>query len=355
MNTISSFEIDVIGLPLIFVPSLVLILCLMTLVLYVKTRMRETMILSVILFGLLLLSFQTFKAFQGGEILFMSYPFFIGTLVTIGAVLSMKLLLLHKYEWKRIIADSLLLVGNLIILGMSGIGGGTTISFLFLFYGGYHLWDCLKKHHDKWDLVNYILFILIGLFGLIGIWFPFGGGRFLFGFFLLSLLILLQLHLLSFVMDRLRTASVSSITDPLTGLYNKRFMIKKATQLVLHHEISIIFADIDNFKMLNDTKGHAHGDVILKDTAVVLREILGETGYACRFGGEELVGIVKSGNAKKKAEQFREVVESRVGVTVSVGVATGSEDAPAIIKAADMAMYEAKTSGKNRVVVSEDE
>lgn len=98
---------------------------------------------------------------------------------------------------------------------------------------------------------------------------------------------------------------MNSIKDPLTNLYNKGFLFRKTEQLIKQQPISIIFIDIDNFKTLNDTKGHDYGDQVLCQVGMVLKEVLENKGYFCRFGGEEMVGILIDGNAIKVAEQYR--------------------------------------------------
>ena len=351
MNDIQMVEITKLALPLLFIPMCIGLLWLMLLLVFAKTKTKETLILTIILFVLFCLSFQTFQSINEEKLLFYSNPYHIGTLVTLGTFLSLRLLLFTKLDWKSLLPEmGLILVGSL-ILSLPEVAAGTIFSLLLICFGGYRIWDNYYSNFPSWPFVNYVLFTLLGLFGLIGLWIPFDGGRFLYAFFLLSILIVTQLHFLDFVMDRLKTASVSSITDPLTGLYNKGFLLKKAEQIASEQELSVIFADIDNFKILNDTKGHDHGDLILKDSSKILQSVLGVNGFACRFGGEELVGLITKGDAETKAEKFRTLIEKRLGVTVSVGVASGSSSGSAIIKEADLAMYEAKNSGKNRVVV----
>lgn len=147
----------------------------------------------------------------------------------------------------------------------------------------------------------------------------------------------------------MNSAGVNSITDPLTGLYNKRFLMTKAEQLVAKQSISIIFTDIDNFKELNDQKGHDMGDSVLKEVAKALKETVANHGFACRYGGEEIVSLITNGNPIEIAENFRKKVE-KIGTTVSVGVASGKKDTKWIINQADKNMYEAKNTGKNRVI-----
>jgi len=128
--------------------------------------------------------------------------------------------------------------------------------------------------------------------------------------------------------------------------------------------------DIDNFKKLNDTCGHQHGDIILKETAKLLREQSRERDMACRYGGEEFSMILYNTNKGLSfdiAERLRRSIESHdfpgpaadqpLKLTVSIGVATFPEDAgnkEDLINKADKAMYIAKFSGKNKTCLAEN-
>jgi diguanylate cyclase (GGDEF)-like protein len=161
-----------------------------------------------------------------------------------------------------------------------------------------------------------------------------------------------------------------SIVDPLTGLYNRRYMDE-----TLHRELSralrkstplsLIVLDIDHFKKINDLFGHDAGDAVLRSLAVQLKREVRESDVACRFGGEEFVLILTEcdrsaalAKAQKIADDVRQL-DVRYGsqaigrITASFGIATFPEDgdnAEAILKAADQAVYVAKNCGCDRVV-----
>lgn len=167
------------------------------------------------------------------------------------------------------------------------------------------------------------------------------------------------------IVDMVEAVSISAVTDGMTGLFNKKHFITKVTE-ALHQQkgYAVIFSDIDNFKRLNDTQGHAVGDDILKLVARTMKETFKTSGYVGRYGGEEMVAVVnsKKADAFALAELFRsrveEITPSISPVTVSVGVSllTSGEEITAMefIKQADIAMYSAKTNGKNRVVLYKD-
>jgi len=165
-----------------------------------------------------------------------------------------------------------------------------------------------------------------------------------------------------------------SITDPLTQLYNRRKFeellqseFKKAKRYSL--PLSLLMIDIDHFKSVNDTYGHAVGDVVIKETAHIIGKSIRTVDTACRWGGEEFV-VLTPMTAKAFAIQparriWRAVSEhsfSAIGerrVTVSVGIADISSstiEAPEnLIHAADVALYEAKKNGRNRIEVHAEE
>jgi two-component system, cell cycle response regulator len=157
------------------------------------------------------------------------------------------------------------------------------------------------------------------------------------------------------IVELLQAIYKSSITDGLTGLYNRKFFLKRIQQYVRHgHKVSVIFGDIDNFKRLNDTEGHQRGDEVLKQVAGIAIEIAEEQGIAGRYGGEEIVLLITDPDtdALELAEYFRERVEQESGATISLGCCTWKEgwSPEELVRYADEAMYQAKTTGKNKVV-----
>ena len=159
-----------------------------------------------------------------------------------------------------------------------------------------------------------------------------------------------------------------SIKDPLTGLYNRRFMeetLERELARARRSEsaLSMIMLDLDNFKSLNDTHGHPAGDAVLQACASLLKNALRASDIACRYGGEELVIILPDcglEDARTRAEAIRSSLEAMTyheiegafRVTGSFGVASTTEcglSQNALLKAADAALYKAKKGGKNRV------
>jgi diguanylate cyclase (GGDEF)-like protein len=157
------------------------------------------------------------------------------------------------------------------------------------------------------------------------------------------------------VVELLQASYTNSITDGLTGLYNRRYFVNRVNQYVKNAiSVSIIFADIDNFKKLNDTKGHQQGDEALRHVAQIMKEASEEVGICGRFGGEEMVILVTEPDISTSdlAELVRKRIEKEAGVTVSVGYSQfrSGLTAETLIKQADEAMYKAKSTGKNKVV-----
>lgn len=156
------------------------------------------------------------------------------------------------------------------------------------------------------------------------------------------------------VVELLQATYTKSITDALTGLYNRRFFMNRVQQYLDHGvPVSVIFSDIDNFKKLNDTQGHDKGDEALKKVASILKERAEDCGIAGRLGGEEMAVLVTDPDVpvSELAEAIRSGIESDAGVTASIGFSKARKGmtAETLVKQADEAMYQAKTTGKNKV------
>ena len=161
-----------------------------------------------------------------------------------------------------------------------------------------------------------------------------------------------------------------AVTDPLTGLHNRRYMSGQLTALVRRAvqgggPVAALLVDIDHFKRINDSFGHDIGDEVLREFAVRLATNVRAIDLACRYGGEEFVVVMPDTSleaAGRIAERLRLHVagspfrmpglEEPLQVTISVGVAATLEgDSPdALLKRADAAVYEAKAAGRNQVV-----
>ncbi|HET9628016.1 MAG TPA: sensor domain-containing diguanylate cyclase [Novosphingobium sp.] len=166
--------------------------------------------------------------------------------------------------------------------------------------------------------------------------------------------------------EQLRT---QSLRDPLTGLYNRRYMedaLERYTNLAdrTGSPTSIIMVDLDHFKMLNDQHGHAKGDAVLRDAAAQLVGGVRPSDVVCRYGGEELLVILPEcglEDAMTRAEVLRGRVESlsaahATPISASFGVATIPETSAThvdLVAMADQALYRAKLQGRNCVVASE--
>jgi diguanylate cyclase (GGDEF)-like protein len=160
----------------------------------------------------------------------------------------------------------------------------------------------------------------------------------------------------------------SAVTDGLTGLFNHAYFIQALKREVLRarrHDLKLSLAmfDLDDFKRINDTRGHLEGDRILMKTAAVIRESLREIDTAARYGGEEfaiLLPETSRAGAHVVADRIRRRVEERLrardgmGDTISGGVATYPEDATSpeeLLRRADEGLYRAKADGKNRIAM----
>ncbi len=153
-----------------------------------------------------------------------------------------------------------------------------------------------------------------------------------------------------------------AVTDQLTGLRNRRYVRRHLDSLLRSEEVGVLLLDIDFFKSINDTHGHATGDIALCEVAARLKGQIRAADVVARYGGEEFLVVLtgaRSPFAMVVAERLREVVSERpviagdvsLPVTISVGVVTGGPNVPAdaLIEAADRALYRAKADGRNCV------
>jgi diguanylate cyclase len=174
-------------------------------------------------------------------------------------------------------------------------------------------------------------------------------------------------HQLRLALEEARRAAQ---TDALTGLPNRRgFDDSMANLLQGEGPLSLAVLDIDHFKAVNDTYGHAAGDVVLRGVARVLRAGLAAGEWPARVGGEEFAVVLPGAGqeeARTRGEALRRAVAgidflagaegARFSVTVSLGVAEHrrGEAAEALIARADTALYTAKRRGRDRVVIARD-
>ena len=189
-----------------------------------------------------------------------------------------------------------------------------------------------------------------------------------------GLLWLLGLGGIIFGFNRLRTAHDRIVTlmftDPLTGIANRRIFLESLGGVISfaqRHQtpLSIIMADLDDFKSVNDTFGHNAGDQVLQGFATLLIENSRQEDLAARFGGEEFIMMLPGTGAEDAAvlgerlrRDWKEVAFPGISirVTASFGVAAyqPGDTVDDFIERADQALYDAKMLGKNQVVVRED-
>jgi diguanylate cyclase (GGDEF)-like protein len=177
------------------------------------------------------------------------------------------------------------------------------------------------------------------------------------------------------VMVRIRRAEAearqASLTDSLTGLWNRRYLHQRLEEEMSRTErhgspLACVMLDLDHFKSINDTHGHAAGDQVLKEVAVIMRRHIRKSDIAVRYGGEEFVLVLFSNNshgASTVAERIRSDVEGhdiqvgdqKIRVTTSIGVTSfpepGVTTSDELMRRADAALYRAKEAGRNTVVL----
>jgi len=171
-----------------------------------------------------------------------------------------------------------------------------------------------------------------------------------------------------------RTLRRQALRDPLTGLFNRRFFDAGLEQEIMRSRrsgepASLLILDIDHFKHYNDEYGHEAGDAVLRAIGQLLQTQVRGGDVACRFGGEEFVILMPNaplGSAKERGKQILEAIRGLEiphqghllpPVTASLGVAefpSHASDADGMLEAADNALYAAKRTGRDRMVISGD-
>lgn len=167
----------------------------------------------------------------------------------------------------------------------------------------------------------------------------------------------------------MQTLQDSALIDPLTGLYNRRFLQEHTKQIITGvlrrgKQIGLLVCDLDYFKQVNDTHGHDIGDLMLKETSAILKSSVRDADLVIRFGGEEFLvllldvepeaALVVAEKIRVKMDQFRlRVGDTVLQKSISIGVSEFPLDTDGFwqaIKYADVALYQAKDNGRNRVV-----
>jgi diguanylate cyclase (GGDEF)-like protein len=200
-------------------------------------------------------------------------------------------------------------------------------------------------------------------------------GIFLFGAIFVWLTIRLSLKT-SIDQRRFVLLEAENITDPLTKVYNRRYLDRRLDEEVERSKryslkLSVLMLDIDHFKQVNDKYGHQAGDVTLSSLASLLKNSIRDLDIIARFGGEEFLVICTNtaiDEATQLAERLRQLVESyqinihdgsghnqTIQISVSIGAAefnTIFDSKDKLIQASDQALYRAKEEGRNRVIVA---
>ncbi len=165
-----------------------------------------------------------------------------------------------------------------------------------------------------------------------------------------------------------------STSDPLTGLINRRVLMKRLeSEIKIHHScsatFSVLICDLDRFKRINDDFGHLTGDLVLKKISQIMEDHLRETDIIARFGGEEFIAVLpglKESDAVRIAERIRHAIETAtltaidgrpLNFSTSIGVAQyRNADTPeTLLSRADDLLYIAKDNGRNRVISSQNQ
>jgi two-component system cell cycle response regulator len=171
--------------------------------------------------------------------------------------------------------------------------------------------------------------------------------------------------------DDVAQALALAVIDPLTKLYNRRYMMTHLERLCedpARGRFAVLMIDVDHFKKINDEFGHGVGDKVLEETGKLLYSVLRKTDLISRFGGEEFLTVISGLSDKRRAlavaEKLRQAIaalrilpELRLSVSIGVAIRDPDSDLPAaaLIERADKAMYHAKRRGRNVVCLYGDD
>jgi diguanylate cyclase (GGDEF)-like protein len=163
-----------------------------------------------------------------------------------------------------------------------------------------------------------------------------------------------------------------ALNDPLTGLANRRLLDERMSMALVHarrnsSSMAVIYLDLDGFKQINDTLGHGVGDILLKMVAERLVATVREEDTVARLGGDEFIlalwyvsdidyAATVAARAIQSVSQPYEIEGNSVSITISAGVSiypVHGEDEQALLKSADLALYEAKAAGRNVYRIAE--
>ena len=314
--------------------------------------------------------------FLGNTILYISFYLESIIMIKMTAALNKKWFILQT----AILAASLcIFYGFELRIGASNVRvaiASLSILFLLLFPALIYVFDKKSSHFKKY-VGSFIIMFLIMLFAraIHALIFPdtnlFTNGLFQSATFI-TLILLLFINGAGFLLLMYERADqqlkLMSELDPLTLIYNRRYFMSKADLYISRHhknkkDLCLLFIDIDHFKKINDTYGHLFGDEVLRRLASVISECVRPIDLCCRYGGEEFAILLYETNLNQGlivGNRIRQAVENlkfenkAFSCTVSVGVYSGIPNEintlERFIDNSDSAMYDAKQSGRNRVI-----
>ncbi|MCM3317982.1 GGDEF domain-containing protein [Rummeliibacillus stabekisii] len=340
-------------LPLLMIPIIYIMLAILAFMVYKRTNIKKDMYLSIAYIVLTVFSLIIFGSIHEPKLSFWGVPYHIASICLIFHI-AVTTYFTKKHSKLEISLYTIITILLLVSLSIDMLFAGIIVMTTFLAAGIWMTYRGIRYYED--NILRGIALIALGLFDFVGQWFPFESGIFLYGVLVITAILIEAYYYFLRLVNMIRSAGINSIIDPETKLYNKSFLIKKSENLLSKQAIDILYIDVDNVEILFDVKDPESREQLLYKIGAAFKEEIAENGFACRYEGTKMVGIILGNNAEQIAEHFLERIQQEASVNISYGVASSTEVGDAenivmsLIKIANERMHIYKKDKENKVI-----
>lgn len=309
-------------LPLFMIPIIYIMLAVLAFMVYKRTNIKKDMYLSIAYTVLTVFSFIIFGSIHESKLSFWGVPYHIAS-VCLMFHIAITTYFTKKYTKLELSLCTIITILLLLSLSIDMLFAGIIVMATFLAAGIWMTYRGVRYYED--NVLRGVALIALGLFDFIGQWFPFESGIFLYGVLVITAILIEAYYYFLRLVNMIRSAGINSIVDPVTKLYNKSFLLKKTENLLSKREIDILYIDVDNMKQLCDVQDPDSRDQLLYKIGLIFKEEVGENGFACRYEGAKMVGIMIRDNAEQIAENFLKRIHLEANAVISYGIASSTE------------------------------